>query len=145
MPSITRPHTVYWRSRKLASSKQMKNWLSAELGDCARAMDTAPRVCGSLLNSALSFWPEPPMPVPVGSPVWAMKPSMTRWNDHAVVEALARELLDAGDVVRREIGPHLNGHAPLGGLDDERVFWFCHGSDPCCGARAYFSIVAFLM
>ena len=78
MPSVTRPHTVYWRSRKLASSKQMKNWLSAESGDCARAIDTAPLVCGSLLNSALSFLPEPPLPVPVGSPVWAMKPSITR-------------------------------------------------------------------
>ena len=32
MPSITRPHTVYCRSRKVASSKQMKNWLSARVG-----------------------------------------------------------------------------------------------------------------
>jgi hypothetical protein len=57
-----------------------EKWLSAESGDCARAIDTAPLVCGSVLNSALSFWPEPPVPVPVGSPVWAMNPSMTRWN-----------------------------------------------------------------
>jgi hypothetical protein len=46
----------------------------------ARAIEQVPRTCGSLLNSALSFLPEPPMPVPVGSPVCAMKPSMTRWN-----------------------------------------------------------------
>ena len=32
MPSITLPQTVYWRSRKVASSKQMKNWLLALLG-----------------------------------------------------------------------------------------------------------------
>src|SRR5262245_48344328 len=32
MPEATSPHTVYWRSRKVASSKQMKNWLLAEFG-----------------------------------------------------------------------------------------------------------------
>jgi hypothetical protein len=33
------------------------------------------------LNSALrSGLSEPPMPVPVGSPPCAMKPSITRWN-----------------------------------------------------------------
>ena len=56
----------------------MKNWLSALFGICARAIDTVPRTWGSLLNSAGRFWPEPPMPVPVGSPVCAMKPAMTR-------------------------------------------------------------------
>ena len=45
---------------------------------CARAIDTVPRTCGSLLNSAFSFWPEPPVPVPCGQPVCAMKPSITR-------------------------------------------------------------------
>ena len=35
---------------------------------------------GSLLNSAFSFLPEPPVPVPSGQPVCAMKPSITRWN-----------------------------------------------------------------
>ena len=32
MPLVTLPHTVYWRSRKVASSMQMKNWLLAECG-----------------------------------------------------------------------------------------------------------------
>jgi len=32
MPSITCPHTVYCRSRNVASSKQMKNWLLALSG-----------------------------------------------------------------------------------------------------------------
>src|SRR5262245_36700267 len=78
MPSVTWPQTVYLPLRKGASAKQMKNWLSPESGDCARAMDTVPRRCGSLLNSALSFLPEPPVPVPWGQPVCAMNPSMTR-------------------------------------------------------------------
>ena len=43
MPSTTRPHTVYWPSRNEASSKQMKNWLSALSGLAARAMDAVPR------------------------------------------------------------------------------------------------------
>src|SRR5674476_971375 len=80
IPSITLPQAVYWLSRKRASSKQMKNWLSPESGLPARAIDTVPRTCGSLLNSALSFCPEPPVPLPCGQPVCAMKPSITRWN-----------------------------------------------------------------
>ena len=44
-------------------------------------MPTVPRLNGSWVNSALmSGSLEPPMPVPVGSPVWAMKPSITRWK-----------------------------------------------------------------
>src|SRR5262249_16928079 len=78
MPSVTWPQPGHFPLRKGASAKQMKNWLSPESGDCARAIDTVPRRCGSLLNSALSFLPEPPVPVPWGQPVCAMKPSMTR-------------------------------------------------------------------
>src|SRR5262245_9771085 len=78
MPSVTLPQTVYWPSRKVASSKQMKNWLSPEFGSLARAIDTVPRTCGSLLNSAFSFLPEPPVPVPCGQPVCAINPEMTR-------------------------------------------------------------------
>src|SRR5476649_946080 len=73
-------HTVYWLLRNEASSKQMKNWLSPESGLAARAIEVVPRTCGSLLNSAFSFLPEPPVPVPCGQPVCAMKPSSTRWN-----------------------------------------------------------------
>src|SRR5476651_1960720 len=80
MPDVTRPHTVYWPSRKFESFSTMKNWLRALLGSLVRAIETAPRVCGSLLNSAGSSSPMPPEPVPAGSPVWAMKPSITRWN-----------------------------------------------------------------
>src|SRR3546814_9031117 len=51
MPSITSPHTVYWRSRNVASSKQMKNWLFALFGLAERAIEQTPRTWGSLLNS----------------------------------------------------------------------------------------------
>ena len=45
------------------------------------AIETTPRTCGSALNSACrSGRSEPPVPVPFGQPVWAMKPSITRWN-----------------------------------------------------------------
>ena len=45
------------------------------------AIDTVPRRCGMALNSALrSGSCDPPPPVPVGSPVCAMKPSITRWK-----------------------------------------------------------------
>ena len=42
MPSLTWPQTVYWPLRKDASSKQMKNWLSALLGAVARAIEAVP-------------------------------------------------------------------------------------------------------
>ncbi len=45
---------------------------------CERAIEQMPRTCGSSLNSAGIFLPEPPEPVPVGSPPCAMKPSITR-------------------------------------------------------------------
>src|SRR5438128_1270654 len=63
MPSITLPHTVYFLSRKVASSNTMKNWLLALSGLCERAIEHTPRTCGSALNSALRFgYFEPPVP-----------------------------------------------------------------------------------
>ena len=59
----------------------MKNWLLAESGALVRAMEQTPRTCGSAENSAFRFaLLEPPLPVPLGSPPWAMKPGITRWN-----------------------------------------------------------------
>src|SRR3546814_21195340 len=52
MPDVTSPHTVYWPSRKPASSKQMKNCELALLGFIVRAIEQTPRTCGSRLNSA---------------------------------------------------------------------------------------------
>ena len=44
-------------------------------------MPTVPRLNGVFVNSAGMFGrSDPPVPVPVGSPVCAMKPGMTRWN-----------------------------------------------------------------
>ena len=93
MPSMTWPQTVYWRLRKAASSKQMKNCELAEFGFCERAIEQVPRAWFMLENSALrSGLSEPPMPARDGlnylppdlpnftSPVCAMKPSMTRWK-----------------------------------------------------------------
>src|SRR5580704_13800985 len=81
MPETTLPQTVYFRSRNPASPKQMKNCELAESGSLARAIEAVPRTCGSALNSALMFgYFEPPVPVPCGQPVWAIKPSMTRWK-----------------------------------------------------------------
>ena len=73
------------RDRPLASGRVSLraawNWLFALSSSAARAMDTVPRTCGNILNSALrSGSSDPPRPVAVGSPVWAMKPSITRWN-----------------------------------------------------------------
>ena len=59
----------------------MKNWLLALPGSCARAMPQTPRTKCRWLNSGGIFGSLlPPVPVPVGSPPCAMKPSITRWN-----------------------------------------------------------------
>ena len=45
-------------------------------------MPSVPRSNGILreLGRQVAGLSEPPVPVPVGSPVWAMKPGMTRWK-----------------------------------------------------------------
>src|SRR5258708_4883865 len=64
IPLSTWPHKVYWPSRKVASSNTMKNWLLAECGSDVRAIDTAPRTCGSVENSDLRLGRcEPLVPV----------------------------------------------------------------------------------
>src|SRR3954464_3221644 len=81
IPEVTSPMTVYLPLRKEASSKQMKNCEFAESGSLERAMPTVPRLNGVFENSALIFGrSDLPVPVPVGSPVCAIKPSITRWK-----------------------------------------------------------------
>ena len=46
-----------------------------------RAIEQVPRTWGSPENSACRSGSSlPPVPVPVGSPPWAMNPGITRWN-----------------------------------------------------------------
>src|SRR5690606_36987753 len=81
MPSITWPQNEYCLFSHGASSKQMKNWELAEFGFWERAIEQVPRTWLMFENSAFrSGLSEPPMPVPVGSPACAMKPSITRWK-----------------------------------------------------------------
>jgi len=53
---------VYFRSRNEASPRQMKNWLPAESGCCARAIEMTPRWWERSLNSARMVRPGPPCP-----------------------------------------------------------------------------------
>src|ERR1051326_327466 len=87
IPFVTFPNTVYCLSRHGESEVTMKNCDEALFGSFERAMETMPRTCEMLLNSALIFLPEPPVPqvagepeTVFGSPPWIMKPGMTRWN-----------------------------------------------------------------
>src|SRR6476646_1052173 len=75
---------------------------------------------------------------------------------NAIVEPVLDELLDARDVTRRKIGPHLNDDVTFGGLQSRRIFRLCHLSlsilyspfvmaglitahwvHPTCGARIW--------
>ena len=78
MPEATLPQIVYCPSRNGAGAKHDEELAVGAVRVGARAIETVPRTCFSFENSALSLLPEPPVPVPVGSPVCAMKPSMTR-------------------------------------------------------------------
>ena len=48
----------------------------------------------------ICFWPDPPAPVPVGSPVCAMKPGIAVKND-AIIIATLHEFLDAVTISRK--------------------------------------------
>src|SRR6185436_5418582 len=82
MPDTTSPITVYLPFSEEPSANMMKNCEFAELGSLVRAMPTMPRLYGTLENSAGRFgYFEPPVPLKfLPSPVWAMNPSITRWN-----------------------------------------------------------------
>ena len=80
IPDVTRPKTVCRpSSHGQASAVTMKNWEPFVFGP-AFAIARAPRSTGCLLISSSNWYPGPPMPVPVGSPPWIMKFSITRWK-----------------------------------------------------------------
>src|SRR5207248_2693307 len=58
IPFVTFPKTVYCLSRKVESEVTMKNCDEALFGSFERAMETTPRTCEMLLNSAGTFLPE---------------------------------------------------------------------------------------
>src|SRR5205085_9290195 len=87
MPLVTCPKTLYWLSSEGASATMTKNCDEALFGSFERAIETIPRLCLIELNSAGTFFPDPPYPhfevsgdFVFGSPPWIMKPGMTRWN-----------------------------------------------------------------
>ena len=115
-PATTSPTTVYWPSRCGAGANMMKNWLLAEFGSIERAMPTVPLSKCSPENSAgRSGRSEPPVParpcaegvaLAVGDVAGLRHEAVDHpVEHHAVVGAGARQLLDAGDVLRREVGP----------------------------------------
>src|SRR5580658_8435124 len=117
MPDTTLPKIVYLPSSAGAVPNMMKNWLSALFGSEARAIATTPRTkCSLVENSACSGCPEPPVPVPVGSPPCAM-------NHHAIIKPGARQLLDLRAGIGRQIGAQLDHHAAESEIHVEEIFW----------------------
>jgi len=78
MPSITLPQAVYWLSRKRASSKHMKNWLSPESGLAARVIDKgqAPGAGGKPAVRKV----DAPADAPAFGPEYA-KVTIVEWSD----------------------------------------------------------------
>lgn len=80
------PNRVYFKSRCGCAAYVKKNWHWFVFGP-ELAIETIPRsVCLRFsLNSSSNFRSQielPPLPVPVGSPVWTMNPLIFRWNRH---------------------------------------------------------------
>src|SRR3954447_20234718 len=55
----------------------------------------------------------------------------------AVVEALTNQLLDARDMARREVGPHLDGDGALRSLEDQGVFSGAHARLSWVGGEVF--------
>src|SRR5580693_8753658 len=118
MPETTLPQTVYWRLRKAASPKQMKNCELAESGLAARAIDTVPRTCGSALNSALrSGYFDPPRPGSLGTTGLRHEPVDHAVEDDAVVESFGDQALDVRDMAWRKRRVHFDHHRALARLE----------------------------
>ena len=131
MPLSTSPQTVYWLSRKRASSKQMKNWLLALLGSWVRAIEQTPRTCGSLLNSALRLgMSEPPVPRPGRIAALGHEAGDHAVERHAVVEAAAGELRDPLDVAGREVGAKLDDDVAAARKVEDKAFVVGHRIAP---------------
>ena len=93
----------------------MKNWLLALSGLCARAIETAPRLCGSAENSALMFGQVGAVIAGAGR-VAALGHEA---GDHAVegnvvIKAAVGELGDPLDVAGRKVGPELDDDIAAG-------------------------------
>mmetsp|Transcript_24043 Transcript_24043/g.74131 ORF Transcript_24043/g.74131 Transcript_24043/m.74131 type:complete len:221 (+) Transcript_24043:55-717(+) len=85
-PSTRCPKTEYLSLRCGCASNVRKNWDRFVSGPLF-AMDTTPRRSCALSgwNSSGNMPPQidaPPLPVPVGSPVWTMNPGSSRWKRH---------------------------------------------------------------
>ncbi len=100
----------------------MKNWLSALFGSEARAIETVPRTCFALENSALQL-------VAGAARAGAGRVAGLRHEavDHAVehdavVKPAPHQRLDLGAGVGRQIGPHLDDHPPERHVHVKRVF-----------------------
>src|SRR4051812_43792709 len=68
IPFVTRPKTLYCPSSDGVSATMMKNCDEALSGEFERAIETMPRVCLTVLNSALMYVPLPPVPHVDGDP-----------------------------------------------------------------------------
>ena len=94
MPSMTRPQTVYLPSRKSASSKQMKNWLSPQFGTLRPRHGHGAaqmRLLAELRFQLLAGATHAGAGRIAGLGHEAVDDAM---EHHAVIEALAGELLD---------------------------------------------------
>src|SRR5262249_31493362 len=132
MPSVTSPQTVYLPLRKGASAKQMKNWLSPESGDCARAIDTVPRRRGPCVELRLELLAGAAGAGAVGTAGLRHEPLDDTVKRDAIVEALAHQFLDACDMARGEVRPHQNHDLALGGLQRQRILGVRHGMFSAC-------------
>ena len=124
MPDTTWPITVYCPFRLGASAYMMKNCELAEFGSLPRrAMPTMPRLNGTLKTPPAGCRIFRAAGAVAVLPVAGLRHEA---GDHAVerhvvVEALARELLDALGVLGREVVAQLDDDAAFFGVEQDGV------------------------
>ena len=128
MPSVTLPNAVYWLSRcwQWSRPRQMKNWLPAEFGSCERAIESTPSWCSRSLNSASTFQPGPPMPVPSGTSALDHEAGNDSVKNHPIIKSILRQFLEVFRVFWRHIVPKFDGDGALVCFDC--CCWICHGA-----------------
>ena len=122
IPETTLPQTVYCRSRKGASPKQMKNCELAEFRTRrARHRHRPAHVrLGVELGLEVGYF-DPPVPVSVRAAGLGHEAVDHPVKDDAVIETLGHEALDVGDMARRERRVHFDHHRAFARLEGQRV------------------------
>src|SRR5262249_49104795 len=101
-------------------------------GELPRRRGARPPAVGLFVNLRLDFLPETAGAGAVGTAGLRHEAIDDTMKRHAIVEAVAHQLLDARDMAGGKIRPHQNDDLALGSLQRQRILGIAHGMFPAC-------------